>query len=135
LEKACPIVLRNRYEGSELLVFQHPVAGVQLVKGTIEYGDTVESAAERELFEESGVSLRAHDFLCEWQRCSLEPCWGFVLMENGNSLPDRWEHYCDDDGGLLFRYFWQPIDKKTNSDWHALFSDAFAALKSVLASH
>ena len=53
--KACPVVLRTR--GSrEILVFEHPLAGIQLVKGTIELGESPEAAALRELGEESGIT-------------------------------------------------------------------------------
>jgi hypothetical protein len=33
--KACPVILRRRNQ-LEILLFEHPLAGVQLVKGTIE---------------------------------------------------------------------------------------------------
>ena len=56
--KACPVVL----QGSKLLVFRHPSAGIQLVKGTIESGEGPEAAALRELREESGIADAA---ICE----------------------------------------------------------------------
>jgi hypothetical protein len=36
MKKACPIVLHNRNNHQEILVFNHPLAGSQLVKGTVE---------------------------------------------------------------------------------------------------
>lgn len=53
--KAVPIVLRQGPSGSEVLLFIHPLAGVQLVKGTVEPGESVNEAAIRELAEESGI--------------------------------------------------------------------------------
>jgi ADP-ribose pyrophosphatase YjhB (NUDIX family) len=55
VNKACTIVLRETLAAKELLVFEHPLAGVQLVKGTIEPGELPEHAALRELCEESGI--------------------------------------------------------------------------------
>ena len=35
--------------GTEVLVIEHPLAGIQLVKGTVEQGESVNDAAAREL--------------------------------------------------------------------------------------
>jgi 8-oxo-dGTP pyrophosphatase MutT (NUDIX family) len=53
--KASPFVVRRTARGLEILAFRHPLAGTQLVKGTIESGETVEAGAVRELEEERGV--------------------------------------------------------------------------------
>jgi len=45
----------TRKNGSELLVFHHPTAGVQVPAGTVETGETLEEALVRELFEETGL--------------------------------------------------------------------------------
>ncbi|MEF1341314.1 DNA mismatch repair protein MutT, partial [Vibrio rotiferianus] len=37
VDKVCPLVLRN--QNSEILLFKHPLAGIQLVKGTVESFD------------------------------------------------------------------------------------------------
>lgn len=42
--------------GHELLVFQHPDAGIQLPAGTVEPGEAFETAALREVEEETGLS-------------------------------------------------------------------------------
>ncbi|ELP5903367.1 NUDIX domain-containing protein, partial [Vibrio vulnificus] len=50
--KVCPVVLRKSGNYHELLLFEHPLADVQLVKGTLEPSDiSIESAAMRELEE------------------------------------------------------------------------------------
>ena len=36
-------------------MFRHPLAGIQLVKGTVEPSENPADAARRELFEESGL--------------------------------------------------------------------------------
>ncbi|MBV9701908.1 MAG: NUDIX domain-containing protein, partial [Methylobacteriaceae bacterium] len=51
IRKACPVVLRRRPRGLEILVFGHPTEATQLVKGTIEHGEAPASAALRELRE------------------------------------------------------------------------------------
>jgi 8-oxo-dGTP pyrophosphatase MutT (NUDIX family) len=53
--KACPVVLRRNQDRFEILAFRHPIAGCQLVKGSIEPEEDVGQAALRELCEESGV--------------------------------------------------------------------------------
>ncbi len=54
-DKACPVVLSSVLP-YKILLFRHPLAGVQLVKGTIEKGETPSEAVLRELAEESGIS-------------------------------------------------------------------------------
>ena len=57
--KVCPVVLKNAGGIWLILAFRHPIAGCQLVKGTIEAGESAAAAALRELFEESGVTSAA----------------------------------------------------------------------------
>lgn len=55
IDKVCPVVLRK--QNQELLLFQHPLAGIQLVKGTVEtFDESYITAAKRELAEESGIT-------------------------------------------------------------------------------
>ena len=51
MEKAWPIVLREKDGAIEVLAFQHPQAGKQFVKGTIELDEDPVAAAARELRE------------------------------------------------------------------------------------
>lgn len=53
-DKVCPIVLRQNKGRIDILLFQHPNAGIQLVKGTPEAGEDLLHASLRELWEESG---------------------------------------------------------------------------------
>lgn len=53
-DKSCPVVLRGR-ETLEILAFEHPLAGLQLVKGSVEPGEPTDLAAIRELKEEAGI--------------------------------------------------------------------------------
>lgn len=132
MAKACPVVLRKRDHQLEILVFRHPLAGVQLIKGTIESGESGLSASERELREEAGVMLKAERQLVEWQWRSGEPMWKVCVMEAGNSLPDHWDHFCEDDGGHVFQCFWHPLSHEPSSEWHPIFVDALAAIRNAL---
>ncbi|MDF4937158.1 NUDIX domain-containing protein, partial [Vibrio parahaemolyticus] len=66
IDKVCPVVLRN--QNQEILLFKHPLAGVQLVKGTVEvFDESYIIAAKRELAEESGIiHVRSARYLCSW---------------------------------------------------------------------
>jgi len=55
IEKVVPVVFREINNNLEILVFRHPLAGIQIVKGTVEHQEQLEHAALRELYEESGI--------------------------------------------------------------------------------
>ena len=55
IHKATGFVTRRRGARSDILVFRHPHAGVQLPAGTVESGESVETAAIREIREETGL--------------------------------------------------------------------------------
>ncbi len=60
LEKVTAFVIRPGPHGAELLLFEHPHAGIQIPAGTVEPGETPEQAVLREVREETGLSaLRA----------------------------------------------------------------------------
>jgi 8-oxo-dGTP pyrophosphatase MutT (NUDIX family) len=62
LEKVTAFVTRRRPQGHELLLIEHPFAGIQIPAGTVEDGETPEDAVRREAAEEtglSGIALRA----------------------------------------------------------------------------
>lgn len=56
LEKVTLFITRETPGGRELLLFEHPTAGVQIPAGTVEEGEAVEAAALREAGEESGLA-------------------------------------------------------------------------------
>ena len=134
MNKACPVVIRKRNDQLEILVFRHPLSGVQLVKGTIESGESSLEGAERELQEEAGITLSAEHQLLEWQRYPGEPIWAICLMESGDDLPDEWSHHCNDDGGHMFQFFWHPLRESPDSQWHPVFVDALDVIRKVLVN-
>ncbi len=108
------------------------MAGIQLVKGTIEPSESYLSASERELKEEAGITLKAEYPLLEWQRRLDEPVWSICMMAAGDHLPDHWDHYCKDDGGHVFQYFWHPLSLPPGSEWHPVFIDALTVIRKTL---
>jgi 8-oxo-dGTP pyrophosphatase MutT (NUDIX family) len=56
VEKVTAFVTRSSEEGHDLLLFQHPNAGVQVPAGTVEAGETPEAAVLREAVEETGLA-------------------------------------------------------------------------------
>jgi 8-oxo-dGTP pyrophosphatase MutT (NUDIX family) len=107
--KACAVVLHPDGAPARLLAFEHPKAGLQLVKGGIEPGETPQYAAMRELYEEAGLESTAALPLCIDEIDGV--LWHFVLCRAKPPVHERWQHLCKDDGGLLFRFFWQQIDE------------------------
>ena len=73
LDKVTAFITRDVPDDRELLVFQHPTAGIQLPAGTVNAGESLEAALFRETREETGltdVALVKH--LCTIQQ-PLEP--------------------------------------------------------------
>lgn len=56
LDKVTAFILRPAPGGRELLLFQHPFAGIQFPAGTVEPGEAPAAAAAREAAEESGLA-------------------------------------------------------------------------------
>ncbi len=132
MNQACPVVLRPDKENSELLVFRHPYAGMQLVKGTIEQGESLEQACERELFEEAGLLGKSSGFLGVWESGYRGQVWGFSLMELTESPEDRWSHFTGDGGGLIFCFSWENINLELTEGFHPLFQGAIRFIQSQL---
>lgn len=64
LEKVTAFILRPGTEAWEVLLFEHPTAGIQFPAGTVEEGEAPEAAALREGGEESGLSgLKLESFI------------------------------------------------------------------------
>lgn len=115
--KACAVVIRAA--GSlEILAFKHPLAGYQLVKGTIEAGETPQEAAVRELREEAGFDSRVVADLGEWNSSYMGQVWSLSLCVPLCTLPENWVHRTSDDGGHDFRFFWHSLAEKPLSGWH-----------------
>lgn len=133
--KACPVVLSSSLP-AKILLFRHPQAGVQLVKGTIEKGETPATAALRELAEESGIAnARVIQDLGCWDAGHLGQVWSFHLCQVEDALPEHWSHQTQDDHGHPFAFFWAYLDELPYSDCHPVFQRALAHLCETLESN
>lgn len=56
LDKVTAFITRDLPAGRELLVFQHPTAGIQLPAGTVNANESAEDALFREIREETGLT-------------------------------------------------------------------------------
>jgi 8-oxo-dGTP pyrophosphatase MutT (NUDIX family) len=116
--KACACLVDA---SGRLLVFRHPGDGnMQLPKGTIEPGESPETAARRELLEESGIDhLGALTPLGTLQRdceAGIEgntlrhaQLWHLFLMRADGPLPETFEHVAmgsPEEDGLVFAFSW-----------------------------
>ncbi|RMM74277.1 NUDIX hydrolase [Pseudomonas savastanoi] len=131
-DKACPVVLRG-HQTLEILAFEHPLAGLQLVKGSVEPGESTGMAAVRELIEEAGIQATVKRDLGEWHSITTGHTWAFHECYVAQDLPDTWIHFAEDDGGHEFRFFWHPLASEPSEGWHQIFKDALGFLKISLA--
>ena len=125
IHKAVPVVLRQRGGRVEILLFEHPVAGWQLVKGTIEQGESAADAALRELAEESGLNDGVVARLLGRQRYGdVGQEWHFVECTFARPLPERWSFFTEDGGGHLFRFSWHPLSAPIDNPFAPIFEQA-----------
>lgn len=132
IAKSCPVVTRDTVRGLEVLAFRHPLAGKQLVKGTIEPNESPEQAALRELAEESGIAdvTKILD-LGKSTRIADGQVWHFIHCKTP-VLPDHWTFHTSDDGGHLFDFFWHRLNKEPDAGWHETFRHALNFIKIAL---
>ncbi|WP_203652525.1 NUDIX hydrolase [Pseudomonas sp. RtIB026] len=127
-DNACPVVLSSSLP-TRLLLFRHPLAGTQLVKGTIESGVTPSEAALRELAEESGIddAIVELDLGC-WNTGYRDQIWSFHLCRAGRDLPESWAHQTLHDHSHVFEFFWAPLKELPYADCHPVFQRALEFL-------
>ncbi|MFT7773796.1 NUDIX hydrolase [Roseateles sp.] len=131
--KAVAVLLRGEGSDVEVLVFRHPLAGVQLVKGSVEAGESVRDAAVRELAEESGLHTVHERSLGSWPSRYQGQVWHFEVVTATTPVRDAWAHLTQDDGGHVFRFFWHRLHAPAGEDWHPVYRDALAELRQRLA--
>lgn len=132
MNRACPVVLRNKNNKLELLAFEHPNGGNQLVKGNINQDEPLDNACIRELAEESGIQSRVVKELGVWESGFKNQVWGLCLMHYEDILPDTWEFQTKDDGGHIFSFFWQPLDSPLDDNWNEVYTNAFQHIRNTL---
>jgi 8-oxo-dGTP pyrophosphatase MutT (NUDIX family) len=129
--KACPVVFRDA-SMRQILAFEHPEAGRQLVKGRIEPGEDARAAALRELQEEAGIAptqTQIAEDLGTWQSGHKDHVWSFHLCTFAPALPERWTHLCEDDGGHEFKFFWHDVNQEADEKWSPQYRRALEAIR------
>ena len=117
--------------GLASLAFHHPTAGTQLVKGTVNPGETPLKAAARALWEETGLTVRAGLLLGHSTGIVPGEDWHFALLRPAPPVPDRWSHQTRDDHGHVFHCVWQTLDAPHSFEDH--FDRAWQAIRQWLA--
>jgi 8-oxo-dGTP pyrophosphatase MutT (NUDIX family) len=128
MKKVWPVVLRN-VARIEILAFEHPLAGLQLVKGSIEPDETSDIAAVRELFEEAGVLGKVVRNIGTFTSSATGDEWTFCVCQVTQAMPEHWTHFTEDDGGHAFRFFWHPLATVPDDRWHPVFKEALGFLQ------
>lgn len=125
-------MLRGSGSTIEILVFRHPKAGTQLVKGSVEAGESASDAALRELVEESGLAGRLVRSLGSSAAIDRGQLWHFFLCE-ADAAGDSWVHHAADDGGYDFAFGWWPLVREPDAaSWHPIFVRALAYVRSTI---
>jgi len=128
VDKVCPVVFRDP-SMRQILAFEHPLEGAQLVKGGIERGESLRAAALRELEEESGITdAGIAEDLGIWDSGYHGHVWSLQLCTVPRRLPDSWTHHCADDGGQDFRFFWHDLHVKPGTNWQEHYRRALEAI-------
>lgn len=133
--KACPVLLRRQGEQVQILAFRHPLAGYQLVKGSIEPDESAAQAAVRELAEESGLTgARIKCDLGVWP-CGVDgQLWSLQCCEAVGPVPEHWRFTTADDGGRVFEFFWQPLEQDLPEPCHPVYQRALQQIRSRTAA-
>jgi 8-oxo-dGTP pyrophosphatase MutT (NUDIX family) len=66
-------------------------------------------AAEREFFEESGLKVTFKKNLFEMSPVENQ-IWHIVSVKNEGFVPENFNHFTADDGGLNFSFYWKNLD-------------------------
>lgn len=132
-QKVCPVILRQQSEEWQILVFRHPQAGTQLVKGTLEPGERPEEGVLRELAEESGIVHAAiGEKLGEFDLPAAAQHWHIFLCRVADELPEAWDFFTTDGGGHLFHFFWHNLTEAPDESWHEHFQMALTFIRTRL---
>ena len=128
-DKACPVVFRDS-SLRQILAFEHPTEGAQIIKGSIESGEDARTAALRELAEESGLTtLAIARDLGTWNPGYGGHLWSLHLCTYSPQLPETWTHFCADDGGVLLKFFWHDMHTEPGNSWAPQYRRALAEIR------
>jgi len=131
VHKACAVAIHPDGAPTRIVAFHHPTAGTQLVKGGINPGEPPLKAAARELWEETGIPVRAGLLLGHSDQIVPGEIWHFALLRPAPPVAERWQHQTHDDHGHVFDCFWQPLDG--GHPFQGRFDRAWAFIQGALA--
>ncbi len=130
VKKVCPVIIRKKIPGKEILVFRHPNGDVQFVKGNIKTGEKSKVAALRELKEESGIeNIKSAKLIGAWNTKSRKQVWYFYRCKTVEDLGDTWDFFTKDGGGQTFSFFWFDLADSPGEDWLPVFKRALKYIK------
>lgn len=125
--KACAIVTRVFDGRVQVLLFRHPTAGVQIVKGGRKGCETPIQTATRELYEESGLEATSGEFLFQQDQPEIGQTWA-VIKCNVKEKRDVWIWQTHDDFGHAFSFFWHDLSAGAPEAMDEIFARVFATL-------
>ncbi|MDG2341298.1 MAG: NUDIX domain-containing protein [Paracoccaceae bacterium] len=134
VDKAVAIVTRRNARTCEILCFEHPIAGTQLPKGTVESGEEITAAVLRELHEESGLKLNQMpemfaEMKVEPTSQMSEQIWHFGLLNGDHEVRENWTHRpigSPEEIGLEFSFFWKSVEDELKNSLCPVFERAFS---------
>ena len=130
IQKVCPVILRQPGEQRQILAFRHPSAGTQLIKGNLEVNELPEAAVLRELAEESGIDqATVVAKIGELKFRQAQQHWHIYLCQPSVQLAEEWAFFTADGGGLLFRFFWHPINEEPDASWRPVYRSALSLIR------
>ncbi|MEP2639306.1 NUDIX domain-containing protein [Roseobacter sp.] len=129
---ACPVAVHLDGVPRRIAAFEHPQAGLQIVKGGVRPDERPDQAAARELFEETGLETRAAVYLGHSDDIVDQQRWHFTLCRLAGPLRDQWQHLCADDGGHLLRCFWVPLDQPLPTGFAPQYDRALHWMRAAL---
>ncbi len=122
--KVWAYIVRRQAADVSLLVFEHVdiEAGIQIPAGTVEAGEDLNVAVEREVLEESGIAVSGFvpigiEEYTWYEVPTRTHLFAAYALPN---LPDEWERHvtgAGEDQDMRFRYYWLP-----RTQWDALYS-------------
>ena len=121
-DQVCPVVFRDS-SLRQILAFEHPTEGLQLVRGSIDSGEDARTAALRGLAEEAGITNGsiARD-LGTWSSGHDGHVWSLQLCTYLPNPPESWVHQDR-------KYFWLDVHPPVGDEWAEPFRRALATIR------